>query len=108
VRHGQVDTGLGVEVLPVAAGPAADALLVLCALQPVVGRAVMDLMSFAGNQIEVLNLALTLTLTLILGHHPTLHRHAHPSPPPPCPCTLHPAPCTLHPAPCTLYPHPHS
>ena len=74
MRHGQVDTGLGVEVLPVAAGPAADALLVLCALEPVVGRAVMDLMSFEGNQIEVLTLTLTLTLTL--------HPHIHPSPSP--------------------------
>ena len=90
MRHGQVDTGLGVEVLPVAAGPAADALLVLCALEPVVGRAVMDLMSFEGNQIEVLTL-LTLTLTL------TLHPHLHPSPSP-SPFTL-PLPLPLQPSP---------
>ncbi len=85
MRHGQVDTGLGVEVLPVAAGPAADALLVLCALEPVVGRAVMDLMSFEGNQIEVLTLTLTLTLTL--------HPHIHPSPSP----STSPSPFNPHP-----------
>ena len=63
--HGGSNKGLGgaaakVGVLPVAAGPAVDALLVLCALNPIVGSTVMDLMSFSGNQIEV----------VAVKHHP--------------------------------------
>ena len=40
-------------VLPVAAGQAIDALLVLCAMAPTAGEALMDLLSFSGNQCEV-------------------------------------------------------
>ena len=89
VRHGQVDTGLGVEVLPVAAGPAADALLVLCALEPVVGRTLMDLMSFEGNQIEVLTPTRTITL------HPHDHHSRLPSLFTPSPFSLQPSASSL-------------
>lgn len=40
-------------VLPVAAGQAIDALLVLCALAPTAGEVLMDLLSFSGDQCEV-------------------------------------------------------
>ena len=40
-------------VLPVAAGQAIDALLALCALAPTAGEALMDLLSFSGEQCEV-------------------------------------------------------
>lgn len=45
------------EVLPVAAAQAVDALLVLCTVSPLAGRALMGLMSFAGDQLEIVRAA---------------------------------------------------
>ena len=45
------------EVLPVAAAQAVDALLVLCTVAPLAGRALMGLMSFAGDQLEIVRAA---------------------------------------------------
>jgi hypothetical protein len=50
---GASDDADGAEIVPVAAAQAVDALLVLCALSPVAGRALMHLMSFSGNQLEI-------------------------------------------------------
>ena len=45
------------EVLPVAAAQAVDALLVMCTVSPLAGRALMGLMSFAGDQVEIVRAA---------------------------------------------------
>ena len=57
--HAAGDAGdeQGAEVLPVAAGQAIDALLVLCTVSPLAGRALMGLMSFAGDQLEIVRAA---------------------------------------------------
>ena len=45
------------EVLPVAAAQAVDALLVLCTVAPLAGRALMGVMSFEGDQLEIVRAA---------------------------------------------------